>query len=1258
MTGSNGCKDNLRFLTLNVNGLGDHVKRRMVFKALRSYKNTVICLQETHLQMAGREWIQNLWGGPVSLVGESSQAGGLMTMVSLDTQAEVKVLYADRLASFLVTKITIQGKQFIVVNVYFPTADKEKVQIRTLQNLEGILSLYAGESVIVMGDLNICMDANLDRLNHVGMSIVNPGFRGELNSFIEAFSLADVWRVQHPGVQGFTWYRVNKGSRLDYILCPTHLLGQIHHCEIRDVAFSDHRMVIAELGPKVEARGKGFWKLNSALLDIPEVFESLVDLINEKKDSYQDMDHSVRWELLKFELRNFFRKWNSDIVKERNKVMTDLQNGIRELGEKGELLQDELEMMHNMRRELYSLQHEAENKAFLRARCNWAMYGGKPTHFFLNLEKNSFEGRVINILLDEEERVITEPEEILSYEKRQFEERYSCRVENGGTPDPYSSADSGVLDDEERDGLDEELTLDELEKAVRSMKNNKSPGSDGLTAEFYKRCWFLIGDWLLDSINAGFVKGMLSPDQRRGVISLIPKKGKDKRRLRNWRPITLLNLDYKILAKALDNRMSSVIAKLVHPNQTGFMAGRYIGSNLRNTDDVISYFRSSEGGLVSSLDYEMAFDTLDREFLFKVLKAGNFGEVFIRWIKLLYENVEGCILNNGHSSGWFGLDAGLRQGCPASPHLFVLAVEKLAHAIRLKSSIRGVSIGGAEYKLSQYADDTTLFVRDGLSMENALDMVQDFSRFSGLRLNVQKSKIMRVNTSTSLGVEGGKLQEVESLEVLGLSFHAAGRNTEECRRDYGKYLDKMRLICDKWRKRKLNLKAKVTVLNTLVFPVLYYAAQNSHCPKFVEEEVRRLTMDFMWNGHRPKISMNTLFQSVSQGGLGLHNFSSRVFAGRIAWAKRMIQNTTDDFWLEYFCTCCNVEEVLDVLCRRQRVQLEGLPSFYRGVLEAWQKYYAVHPNTDAAVRAEPLWRNRFLQWRALRRYQVMWANRGLSRINDLIVEGKIMSLSRLNERYELSLSKRTYEAMVKVIPEDFLGCLKEEDSEVMGAGLFVPNDKGELVDLANITVKAVYRVRIWTEARVPTAVRRWQELYEGSEWVESEGMWEHWRRLPFRLTREVRLQSFYYRLLNRIIPCNVYLQQLRVKESVECSFCGDRDDLYHFFYGCPETKAFWASLGKWLRQNSAVIALPRTISEVEFLLGILDTDEMDLRLNFILLLGKFYIYKEKVFGKGLLEPYKFLVELKNVLLVERLACLREHSLRKKFTKWQLFFDEL
>lgn len=287
-------------------------------------------------------------------------------------------------------------------------------------------------------------------------------------------------------------------------------------------------------------------------------------------------------------------------------------------------------------------------------------------------------------------------------------------------------------------------------------------------------------------------------------------------------------------------------------------------------------------------------------------------------------------------------------------------MEKLAHSIRANNLIKGVTLRGKEYKLFQYADDATIFSVNGDSLERILSTVQDFSKVSDLRINLQKSKILRIDIDTRLLTEGSKLQEVESMDVLGLTFYVAKGGWGRCYADYAKYLDKMRLIYDKWRKRKLNLKTEVTVLNTLMFPVLYYTTQNSYCPPFVEEEVRKLTSNLVWNDHRPKISMNTLYQLIAREGLGLHNLFERVLVARIAWVKRMILRQADDFWLEFLCWCCEAEDVLDIICRHQKANFRRLMPFYRNFLMTCQKYYAVHSNLDKAIKAEPLWRNKFI----------------------------------------------------------------------------------------------------------------------------------------------------------------------------------------------------------------------------------------------------------------------------------------------------------
>ena len=121
------------------------------------------------------------------------------------------------------------------------------------------------------------------------------------------------------------------------------------------------------------------------------------------------------------------------------------------------------------------------------------------------------------------------------------------------------------------------------------MELDKTPGTDGLPADFYKLFWNDISDYLVNSINYAFGKGQLSVTQRWGIIKLIPKKDAEPDLIKNWRPITLLNCDYKIAAKAIANRLKKVIPKLVNRDQTGFIKRRFTGENIRLINGVINF---------------------------------------------------------------------------------------------------------------------------------------------------------------------------------------------------------------------------------------------------------------------------------------------------------------------------------------------------------------------------------------------------------------------------------------------------------------------------------------------------------------------------------------------------------------------------------------------------------------------------------------------------------------------------------------------
>ena len=226
------------------------------------------------------------------------------------------------------------------------------------------------------------------------------------------------------------------------------------------------------------------------------------------------------------------------------------------------------------------------------------------------------------------------------------------------------------LNNEEQEQMEGIFTLEECKKILESFEDNKSPGEDGFTAEFYKHFFDLIGFDLIQSLNQAFEEGELSISQRRGVITLIPKEDSDLLNIQNWRPITLLNIDYKIASKALAKRIESVLPKLVHSDQTGFMKGRYIGENIRLINDVMEYTMSEKkGGILVSLDFEKAFDTLEWQFIMKVLDLFNFGENVKRWIRIFYTNIESTVLNNGFTTNWIKPTRGLGKAT-RFPHIF------------------------------------------------------------------------------------------------------------------------------------------------------------------------------------------------------------------------------------------------------------------------------------------------------------------------------------------------------------------------------------------------------------------------------------------------------------------------------------------------------------------------------------------------------------------------------------------------------------
>ena len=252
------------------------------------------------------------------------------------------------------------------------------------------------------------------------------------------------------------------------------------------------------------------------------------------------------------------------------------------------------------------------------------------------------------------------------------------------------------------------------------MKNVKTPRIDGFPAEFFKVFWGKIKHFMLRAFNCSFKHNCLSESLRTCVITCLPKGDKPREFLKNWRPLSMLSLAYKILSASLVNRMKAILTNLVSETR-GFVPGRFIGDNTRLMYDVMYYLnKNNKVGLLMLIDFEKAFDSISWVFINKVLKFFNFGETFIKWVTILNSKIKGTVIQCGNLSKFFNIKRGCRQGDPISPYLFIIINTK-------NTIVKGTDIHGYEVKISQFADDTTIFL-DGSqsSLQAALNILETF----------------------------------------------------------------------------------------------------------------------------------------------------------------------------------------------------------------------------------------------------------------------------------------------------------------------------------------------------------------------------------------------------------------------------------------------------------------------------------------------------------------------------------------------------
>ena len=990
----------------------------------------------------------------------------------------------------------------------------------------------------------------------------------------------------------------------------------------------DHRAIYISLSWTTEkSRGHGLWKFNNTLLKDEHYASKIRETYSRTRAFYSNLtDARLLWEMLKMEIRATTIAYS----KKKAKVTTNRELEIRRQLEildrnicdnfNSPNIAHILNEYEDLKMELQSIYEEKGRAAIFRSKCRWVEKGERPTKYFFNLEKRNYNRKTITELRTESETVTNNESQILEAIENYYSELYASanNSQENNVEEFTEHLKIPKLSDADRDRIEGPLSYEECKKALDTFQNNKAPGEDGFTVEFYMFFFDLLGHDLVASFNAAYDANELTISQRRGVITLIPKEDGSLLELSNWRPVTLLNVDCKIATKAIARRIEPLLPNLVHTDQTGFIKGRYIGENIRLIIDIMEHTKSeSIPGILVSLDFRKAFDSLEWSFMMKALDIFNFGTSIKRWISTFYTKIESAAINNGFMTNWFRPSRGVRQGCPLSPYLFVLSTEILSSKIRQEPSITGIKIFGHEIKLSQFADDTNLFCADLISVENALKTVGDFGRLAGLKLNIKKSKAIwlgKWEKNKSYPLQLKWLHSPTRLLGIHVSYDEKGNNEL----NFNLKIRKLQTKLDMWRSRDLTLFGKVLIIKSLGLSQLIYSASILNVPEDIASTVKTKFFSFLWKNKRDKIKRTGLYQDLGRGGIRMVDIDIMFKALKLAWIPRLLtpgnQNwkTVPDYYLRKFGG-------LNFLlrCNYDAKYIKSIPLFYRNILVYFSELKTLY-SFDQAQNII-LFNNKEILVDSKTFFIREWFKKGILSIQDLLNNtGQPMTYQEFTNKYSCKTNFLQYYQVISAIPKHLLA--KAKSTKPINKELYSDNNLSLQLNesitlyLNKIKTSDFYTLlctKIHTTGH--SGPQRWSK-----DLSLDEDKWEKIFTSLKTVCRETKLKEFQYKLIHRIVVTKKELYRYGIKEDDECIYCGEKDSINHTFRDCHFVKIFIQRVINWFNIENKINLNP---SSEERLFGILsDLHETVLvrKFNYTMLFMRYYIYANKLHNKQIL----------------------------------------
>lgn len=826
--------------TININTITNETKINALRTFVRTHALDIVFLQEVEndqLTIPGFNVVCNV---------DHSRRGTAIALKQHIAFSHVEKSLDGRLIALRINNVTL-------CNCYAPSGTNLRPERERFFN--HTLAYYLRHNtpnVILAGDFNCVVRAcDASGNNH------SP----TLQRTIQQLQLVDVWEKLHPRTEGPTYISHNSSARLDRIYVSLNQCRQLRTINTHVCCFSDHkavtmRMCLPNLGREP---GRGFWSLRPHLLTHENLEEFRVQwqFWTRQKRNYSSW---MKWWIdhTKPKIKAFFRR-KAKIVhdvfhREFQRLYTELQQAYERYQQDATALA----VINQVKGRMLALQREF-------------------THTFVRINEPYVPGEALSVFHIGERRkkrtIITHirGEQNESYDtsesiERHLHEYYQQLYSEGEGEEPQTIDNAFECDrvvpenDRTNETCMENISSAEIFSAIRAAARRKSPGSDGIPNEFYLRTYDIIHRELNLVLNEALAE-RFPREFVNGTIVLVKKKGGDET-VRSYRPISLLNSDYKLFSRILKTRLENVIRphrilsnaqKCANPPNNIFQA------TLSIKDRVAQMIRQKQRGKLISFDLEHAYDRVRHSFLHRTMCSLGINRNFVSLLARISSLSSSRLLVNGHLSAAFPIERSVRQGDPISSLLFAIYLQPL---VRNLENVRGNNLVVA------YADDISIISTSTQSIIDTNSLFSRFGRVAGAKLNLEKTLAVDIgDTSGPNTLNVSWLRTVNTAKILGIIFANSIRLMVKL--NWDAMVNKFSHIVWLHSIRSLPLHEKVFLLNTFATSKVWYLSSVLPPAAVHIAKLTKTMGNFLWRGVPERIPMYQLARSREKGGIKL-----------------------------------------------------------------------------------------------------------------------------------------------------------------------------------------------------------------------------------------------------------------------------------------------------------------------------------------------------------------------------------------------------